>query len=101
VSSDACHEKARPNSLWSRAGQLRLAVNGGVVHSEECVMPNLYRETPTTLHVEKRSETGKRSGQTAPTGGRAGSGPVVKSGSGAPGWHRQHELEIGVQLSDT
>ena len=67
----------------------------------ECIMPNLYRETPITLDAEKRSETGKRSGQTAPTGGRAGSVPVVKRGSGAPGWHRQHELEIGVQLSDT
>jgi hypothetical protein len=100
VSSDACHEKACPGSLWSRAGQLRLAANGGVVHSEECVMPNLYRETPTPLDAEKRSETGKRSGQTAPTGGRAGSVPVVKRGSGAPGWHRQQELEIGVRLSD-
>src|SRR4051812_16866402 len=39
----------------------------------ECIMPNLYRETPITLDAEKRSETGKRSGQTAPTGGRAGS----------------------------
>src|SRR3954452_2101145 len=37
----------------------------------ECIMPNLYRETPITLDAEKRSETGKRSGQTAPTGGRA------------------------------
>src|SRR3954462_2999510 len=32
VASDACHEKACPNSLWSCAGRLRLAVNGGVVH---------------------------------------------------------------------
>ena len=57
-------------------------------------MPNLYRETPITLDAEKRSETGKRSGQTAPTGGRAGSVPVVKRGSGAPGWHANRNWRL-------
>ena len=66
----------------------------GIARREEC-------QTPTPLGAERRSETGQRSGQTAPTGGRAGSVPVVKSGSGAPGWYHQQELEIGVRLSGT
>ena len=90
-----------PNHLYGHAPPGGDRGDGGVVHSAECVMPNSHEQASATFGSAQRYQLAQKSGQMTPVGGREGSTrDQMGSSPSQPKWHRQRQLEIGVQRRD-